>query len=509
MTTHATTTAGGAPDASKITISMVMIARDEADNIQSCFDSFWDDVDEVVLVDTGSKDTTIRTAKSYAYDRGEAEKLKVGTFEWCDDFAAARNYADSLATSDWKAWVDLDDQVVGMAHMRKLAERASPDITMLYARYEYAFDSLGHCFCELWRERLVRAGTSKWVGRVHECQIGQGTMMRVDKDDARWVHSREIVAEVRDRNELLLRGWVEEDPTDPRAVGYLAFELMGSRIEKEVEGETLTEPDKEKLAESVIYFRRYLEMSGQPPDARAQSARRYAQVLMTLGQFAEAQQESLPMLAECPWWPDTLLTLAEIAHEQRDWRRTIDFADQVLQRGEPDTMLIINPEDYSLRPRVLIASAMASLGKLEDACKMAQQVADVNPGYMGVGGQLAEWMGALARDQAGTSWANSAQLLILNDEPEKALLLLTTVPYFSNDHPAIIASRVAAANALSEPYQIEMVGDGPRGQFLARCLREQEAVGDELEGLKDVACEVEDSDEFSDEIDAELAYGRD
>lgn len=479
---------------SDVTISMVMIAKDEEANVERCFDSFWDDVDEVVLVDTGSTDGTIAAARAYAEARGDIwtavapggmghtnNKLKIGHFEWCDDFAAARNYADTLATGTWRAWIDLDDEAHGLPHLRKLAGEVEPGVMMLYAIYEYAFDETGHCFCELWRERLVRAAANtEWIGPVHECQIGRGSIVRVDKEDARWVHHRSGM-EIRDRNELLLRKWLEDEPDNPRAESYLAFELMGSRVQREVEGQVLSEPDREKIAESIPHFQRYLSMPNQPADARAQTARRCAQALMVMGLYDEAQAVTLPLLAECPWWPDSLLTLAEVAHEKQEWARTIDFSNQVLQRGQPDTMLIVNPEDYTLRPRVLIASAMASLGKLEEACKTAQQVVDVNPGYMNMQAQLAEWMGALARDQAGTMWANCAQLLIQNDEPEKAIVLLQTPPYFTADHPAIIATRVAAANALSEPYQLEPVSDSARGRWLVRNLHEQMETANTLE----------------------------
>lgn len=478
---------------SKPTISMCMIAKDEAKNVERCFASFWDDVDEIVLVDTGSSDDTVEIAKAFAEKRGDKwvetlykdegtpnptnnPKLVIGHFEWCDDFAAARNYADGFATSEWRTWCDLDDEVIGIPHLRELAEAAAPDVSQFYALYEYALDDNNNCFCELWRERLVRAdaGTS-WVGVVHECQFGPGQITQVAREKARWVHHR-AGTEIRDRNELLLRKWLETEPDNPRALAYLGTELMGSR---KIDEQDQNVPDAEKMAESVIYFRRYLEIPGQAPDARAQATRRLAQVFMSVGDFKSAQDATLPAFAECPWWPDTLLTLAEIAHEQQDWQRTIDFSNQVLQRGQPQTLLIVNPEDYSLKPRVLIASAMAALGDLENACKTAQQIVDVNPGYMGMRDKLAEWLGALAREQAGQQWGNLAQLLVMNDEPEKAIVLLQTVPFFAADHPAVTAARVMTANALSEPYAVEKVVDSPRGRLLARCLREQQVLLEE------------------------------
>jgi glycosyltransferase involved in cell wall biosynthesis len=469
-------------------LSMVMIAKNEAERIGTCFDSWWDAVDEVVLVDTGSTDTTIRTAKTYAYDRKESDKLTIGRWEWNDDFAAARNYADSLATGDWLAWCDLDDKVIGLDHLRRLAKNAALDVVQFYARYDYAIDSYGNVFCQLQRERLVRAGSSEWVGRVHECQIGKGGIggiVMTDPEKVRWEHQRDPL-QITTRNEDILRRWVDEEPENARALGYLAYELMSSREQVERDGEVESRPDPEKVRESMEYFERYLAIPGQQPDMRAQATRRYAQVLMTQGMWDAAVRVSVPMLAECPAWPDTLLTLAECAHEAWEWQKVIEHATEVVRRGQPETLLIVNPEDYTLRPRSLIASAMAQVGQLEEACKTAQQVATVNPDYLGIKEQLAEWLGQLGRDQAAQTWANCAQLLCQHDEPERAWGLLETVPFFSSDHPIVIAARVGVARVLEEPYTVQKIRESARGQFLLRSLHElPEKIKDALEAHRE------------------------
>lgn len=454
-------------------ISMVMIAKDEVKNVAPCFDSFWDDVDEVVLVDTGSTDGTIAEARKYAKKRRETDKLVLGHFDWCDDFAAARNYADSLATGDWRSWGDLDDEVVGMPHLRQQAEDAGSDVVMLYVRYDYAVDAHGNCFCELWRERLVRASANpEWIGRVHECQVGHGTFIRVDPEKARWVHRRPA-AVARDRNELILRKWFEEEPNDPRVASYLPFELLGSRLEREIDGTLVTEPDVKKIEESIGYFHNYLALPNQPPEMRAQNTRRLAMGLQGLGRFNEAEAVTLPMIAECPSWPDSFLTLAEVAHERGDWPKTIEFAKLVLDKGAPETLLIINPQDYTLRPKMLLADSLAQLGRYEDACALANEIVGMDPHFLGAAAHLSNWASALAREQAAALWVRGAQLLFSNDELEKAVGFLGTAPYFVAEHPAIISMRVTIAAALREPYQLQPLTDSPRAQFLARCLREQ------------------------------------
>lgn len=485
-------------------LSMCLIAKNESKNIKKCFDSWWDDVDEVVFVDDGSTDDTIECAKAYACTRDDRwlevsgapdngprlddgkliiSKYRKPSREMTNDFSAVRNYADSLATGDWRTWCDLDDEVVGLDKLRKMAENADPNIYQFYVRYEYAFDQHGNCFCELWRERMVRATapTEGWGGRVHECQMIPPPMVMADRDIAVWRHHSEH--KPTDRNEKLLWDWVDAEPDNARALSYLAFELMAKRIVKTLpDGTKETFPDYDGLQASIPMFHRYLRMPGEQPEQRAQAARRMSQVLMILGNPDAAYQISAPMLAEAPMWPDTKLTLAEIAHERGDWQKVIEFSNQVFKQGKPETTLIVNPLDYTFRPMVLMASAFAECGKLEEAVKTAQQVAESNPDFMGVGLQLQHWLVALMHEQTAATWANCAQQLVMHDEPEKAAVLLQTTPFFVADHPRVVAARVMVYRVLQEPYQVEPVGESARGSFLVvglKSMLEQQRQEDE------------------------------
>ena len=59
--------------------------------------------DEIVVVDTGSKDRTREIAREFG--------ARVFDFVWVDDFAAARNAALARATGDYAFWLDADDVV--------------------------------------------------------------------------------------------------------------------------------------------------------------------------------------------------------------------------------------------------------------------------------------------------------------------------------------------------------------------------------------------------------------
>lgn len=85
------------------TLSVCMIVRDEERVLSRCLKSIQDVADELVVVDTGSKDKTISIAKDFG--------AKVFHFEWCDDFAAARNESLKHATGDWILQIDADEEL--------------------------------------------------------------------------------------------------------------------------------------------------------------------------------------------------------------------------------------------------------------------------------------------------------------------------------------------------------------------------------------------------------------
>lgn len=85
-------------------LSLCLIVKNEKENLPRCLTSVKPYVDEIIIVDTGSEDGTPEIALQYG--------AKISYFEWCDDFAAARNYAISQATGDWILMLDADEELI-------------------------------------------------------------------------------------------------------------------------------------------------------------------------------------------------------------------------------------------------------------------------------------------------------------------------------------------------------------------------------------------------------------
>ena len=84
-------------------MSAVLIVRDEAGLLGECLQSLRSFADEVVVVDTGSTDGSIKLAE----DAG----ARVAECPWTDDFAAARNFALDLALGEWVLYIDADERL--------------------------------------------------------------------------------------------------------------------------------------------------------------------------------------------------------------------------------------------------------------------------------------------------------------------------------------------------------------------------------------------------------------
>lgn len=129
-------------------ISLCMIVRNEADTIERCLRSAAPAVDELIVVDTGSTDDTVRIARRYG--------AVVFSAEWEDDFAAARNVGLERATGDWILVLDADEELAEDAPERLRAcvrDRSCSGYYVTIYNYFHSFseDAAVHSSIRLFR----------------------------------------------------------------------------------------------------------------------------------------------------------------------------------------------------------------------------------------------------------------------------------------------------------------------------------------------------------------------
>ena len=85
-----------------------MIMRDSANVLPRCLKSVWGLVNEVIIVDTGSKDDSVNIAKSFG--------AQVFVDPWQDDFARPRNIGIEKARGNWVLIMDPDEMLIQKDH---------------------------------------------------------------------------------------------------------------------------------------------------------------------------------------------------------------------------------------------------------------------------------------------------------------------------------------------------------------------------------------------------------
>lgn len=181
-------------------ISAVLIVKNEEGVLRNCLESIKWKVDEIVVVDTGSSDSTKNIANEYAD--------VVSEFEWCDDFSKARNYAKSLASGDFVLSIDADE----VLEWELPTEPGNYTVKLKGANGEGESDAV-----------RIFLKDAQWVWSVHEypdvkeaeesgCTIVFGRSESHDHDPA--------------RNLRILAKSYQEDPENPRTLYYLARELV-------------------------------------------------------------------------------------------------------------------------------------------------------------------------------------------------------------------------------------------------------------------------------------------
>ncbi len=342
-----------------MTVSVAMIVRDEERSLARCLDSFAREVDEVVVVDTGSRDRTREIARRYT-DR-------VFDFEWCDDFSAARQFAFDRASCDWVAWVDADDVVSNAAAIRPMTAAAPREVGGFQWRYVSDRDEWGNALCEFWRERCVRNdGTFRWEGRIHEVLVPSQPRLLPRSEDVTVEHRRDpsLGAQKLRRNLRILERERREAgaAASPRLFFYLANEYASAGRERK----------------ALACYRKYLRVATWD-DERYVAEVRVANLNRAMQRYDDAIDASLRALKICPHWPDAYFGLAETYYYLRDWHKVIHWCEMGRAMPRPDTPLFVNPLDYRFNWIIYYTNALYHVGELAEALRWTKRALEVRP----------------------------------------------------------------------------------------------------------------------------------
>ncbi|MSU63938.1 MAG: glycosyltransferase [Pedosphaera sp.] len=210
-------------------LSVCLIVKNEENFLGQCLNSVKGLAHQIVVVDTGSTDRTIEIAREHG--------AEVHTFDWCDDFGAARNAALAHATGDWVLSLDADEEL--SAESRKAILKDIHNAGVIAYRLPIVDEGREADGCHFVPRLFRNAPGVHFAGRVHEHPFGSLETLRrpwgLDNrlGTARLLHhgyqsdvtlSRDKIA----RNRRLLELAVTESPDDPNLLMNLGLELVRS-----------------------------------------------------------------------------------------------------------------------------------------------------------------------------------------------------------------------------------------------------------------------------------------
>lgn len=199
-----------------LSISVSMIVKNESHCLEACLHSVAG-ADEVVIVDTGSSDSTVEIANCFT-DR----VFSGADYAWDDDFSRSRNQARMLCVGDWVLSIDADETLEpgGMAKIRAAIEAAGDNKTIFVWMQDQASGD---------RHKLARVFRNEtgvfWKGRGHEAITPFEQAQHDSPADITIFYGHSAAHELDpDRMLRIMTKAVEEDPSNARNLYYLARE---------------------------------------------------------------------------------------------------------------------------------------------------------------------------------------------------------------------------------------------------------------------------------------------
>lgn len=203
-----------------IPISVCIITKNEAENLQKCLEALKPYPFEIVVTDTGSTDNSLEIARRYT-DR-------VYEFAWINDFSAARNFCISRASHNTILSLDTDEflRPLDWEALQKALEEHPKSLGAIEL-FSY-FDVEGETKHQVVRlERLFNRRYYHFVNPVHEILVPLGSLVPssydapVSVDHVGYQGTTEKLKEKAERDIALLHDEIEADPENP----YLYFQL--------------------------------------------------------------------------------------------------------------------------------------------------------------------------------------------------------------------------------------------------------------------------------------------
>lgn len=255
-------------------LSISLIIKNEEKILDKCLGSV-KDADEIIVVDTGSTDNSLKIAEKYTD--------KIYHFPWVNDFSKARNFAKDKCTGDWIYSIDADHQLLTpISEVKKIIKKSDSKVLSVKSKSGNA-----------WHYRAVLFKNDpeiKWVGKVHENlnQLGSPTEIERNCD-----YSDNHKLNPRRNLDILLT-----EKKTPRTLFYLGKEYL----------------DLKEYSEAIEKFNEYIPVSTWL-DEKAEAYYYLAKCYWQTSQGAKAREACFEAIKLNPDMKKALILCSQMHYE--------------------------------------------------------------------------------------------------------------------------------------------------------------------------------------------------
>lgn len=330
----------------KIKIALAMIVKgsdSEADLLNRCLGYALPHVDAAFITVTQPNERVEQVVKMWG--------ANLSHFEWCNDFAKARNFNFSQVPKeyDYILWLDADDVPRGLEKLRDVIEK-HPSTDAFAMNYLYSFDEWNNPIVVHMKSRVTKNdGCVEWAGALHEdfkanrkvaTHFVKGVEILHLTNDAR-------INSAKERNLEVAKGQLEAEPNDPRSYWNVgnSQKALG------------------KNQESIDTFRKFMEMS-ESDEEKYIVHLRIAESLWALGKKPEAIEEARYAIGLKPEYPDAYHLLGALFYEAKNFEKAKEMFQLGLVKRPPIYSIIVyNPRDYDYVPLMNLSKCYFSMGQ--------------------------------------------------------------------------------------------------------------------------------------------------
>lgn len=374
-------------------LSLCMIVRNNETTIRPCLESIRPWVDEMIVVDTGSTDSTPQICEELG--------AKLYHWPWRDDFSAARNQSLDHASGEWIFWMDSDDTISEDCG-RKLRDLADG---------EHSPDVLGyviqvHCpgpesdgpsdVTAVDHVKLIRNRPDlRFEHRIHEQILpairragGNVAFTELFVVHSGSDHSAEGRVRKLERDFKLLHLDLEERPDHP----FVLFNLG------------MTHADAHQHVEAVQWLTRCLEVS-QPVESHVRKT--YALLISSLMQLSDFQHAAIACERGRSLFPDDkelLFRQAMLCHELGKLDEAVTLYREVLTPGTERHFASIDLGLAGYKARHNLALVYEGQGRYDLAAIEWRAIVDEQPEYVPSQIGLAECLLRCDEQGEATAW---------------------------------------------------------------------------------------------------------